>query len=855
VTDHLRPNAPKGSPEYRAVYFPTYDECMRRGGSAAMPGGLASAPWYLPGPPKPPSNPYNPPPPASSSGAASSGLPKPPAPPANPYNPTPPASSSSGVAQPPARSPQETVRAVSIDQIRAQCANAQSRAKSFACAIDICVRNAAQSVVPAQLGQFCSEVAGTTVGTQAVDYVQAELGVDGEMARQLASLLTARYAEGVERTGQALKGLGIASEPWARPAELMAFQNVRAAAYTVWQSLSLFVWDVRNWPCQVNPASCDGSPAISKGTGAQYFTLGQWCRVRINDVMQGAGSVKLSPAESTALVEAANRQCVERAPDDGQVRSLFASLAQGCLSASPDNVRNWSGGAASCLARLPQQLPPDRVYPYSAAIGHAVVALDYALRNCSASAGARWKGTAAEAVPGQTPPAAEFARRVQACMQELTLSLKLSGSTAPVPQPRPASPTPPVTPCPGAQCGTVPKAKAAECRRDENDGQTYCLNDSGQMCIQQSNGSCTHVADVVYVGDKPTLVPVPGQHITRGMAAFFIFRCPTCAFPNVDDPRRFPAPAAIVGVNGEFDVQDKFNFDSCKSKEGSDWAKVRQCFFEKCRQSRAGQSYTPTQIDASCARAFDHQKKRWNEYYKREIGQRFQNVPERVNEFWDAHGDTVVLAAVVVGGLALALFFPPAGGILAMGAAGTAGAVLIGVGVGSSGGAITGKAYGELGIQACRPTVERLVSEDPAVRALDPARHAAVKDFFIELCALNLPDVAQIRAMQRGTYEGCEQQSRYAQPVNGAPAIVAISRQLNNCLRSQSVQAAEKALLPRQAGLRFADQWSELLRGCAASSGMQWHGDLENGAAWPVGYSTGGDALLPISACMQSSIR
>ena len=69
------------------------------------------------------------------------------------------------------------------------------------------------------------------------------------------------------------------------------------------------------------------------------------------------------------------------------------------------------------------------------------------------------------------------------------------------------------------------------------------------------------------------------------------------------------------------------------------------------------------------------------------------------------------------------------------------------------------------------------------------------------------------------------------------------------------MQAAEKALLPRQAGLRFADQWSGLLRSCAASSGMQWHGDLENGAAWPVGYSTGGDALLPISACMQSSIR
>ena len=68
VTDHLRPGAPKGSPEYRAVYFPTLEECRRRGGSAAMPGGLAAAPWYLPRPAAPRANPYSPGAPSTDSG-------------------------------------------------------------------------------------------------------------------------------------------------------------------------------------------------------------------------------------------------------------------------------------------------------------------------------------------------------------------------------------------------------------------------------------------------------------------------------------------------------------------------------------------------------------------------------------------------------------------------------------------------------------------------------------------------------------------------------------------------------------------------------------------------------------------
>jgi hypothetical protein len=91
VADHLRPGAAKGSPEYRAVYFPTFDECLRRGGATAMPGGLAAAPWYLPKPPAPAGNPYTPTPPASPNPPP---VANPPAPPATP-NPPP-------VANPPA---------------------------------------------------------------------------------------------------------------------------------------------------------------------------------------------------------------------------------------------------------------------------------------------------------------------------------------------------------------------------------------------------------------------------------------------------------------------------------------------------------------------------------------------------------------------------------------------------------------------------------------------------------------------------------------------------------------------------------------------------------------------------------
>jgi hypothetical protein len=193
-------------------------------------------------------------------------------------------------------------------------------------------------------------------------------------------------------------------------------------------------------------------------------------------------------------------------------------------------------------------------------------------------------------------------------------------------------------------------------------------------------------------------------------------------------------------------------------------------------------------------------------------------------------------------------------GVLVAGAAAAGVAVLIGVGTGSAGGGIVGKSYGAIGDQACRPHMQQLIARAGPPADLTPAGIKNVEDLLTELCALNLPDVEQIRATQRGTYQGCEQRSRYAQPVNGAPQIVAVSRRLNDCLRSQSVQAAEKALLAPQAGQRFADQWSELLRSCSASSGLQWHGDLVNGAAWPVG-APAGDPLAALSSCVVAGIK
>ena len=57
-----------------------------------------------------------------------------------------------------------------------------------------------------------------------------------------------------------------------------------------------------------------------------------------------------------------------------------------------------------------------------------------------------------------------------------------------------------------------------------------------------------------------------------------------------------------------------------------------------------------------------------------------------------------------------------------------------------------------------------------------------------------------------------------------------------------------------KAGQRFADQWSDLLRGCAAGSGLQWRGDLQNGAAWPVG-APAGDPLAALSGCVVAGIK
>jgi hypothetical protein len=295
-------------------------------------------------------------------------------------------------------------------------------------------------------------------------------------------------------------------------------------------------------------------------------------------------------------------------------------------------------------------------------------------------------------------------------------------------------------------------------------------------------------------------------------------------------------------------------FRNCRNFSISD-EKERQCFITTCKFYF--QDPTGVTTEAKCSRLYEQER----ENARRRLLDSLTDVglkliPVREAAFWETLPGRwlVFIAGTGAVGLGVAALVVAGPGIIVAGAAATGTAVLIGVVAGSAGGEIVGKSYGALGDQACRPHVAQVISGASPPAELGPSGLKSAEDFLTELCALNLPDIAQIRAMQRGSYQACEQQSRWAQPVNGAPAIVAISRQLNNCLRSQSVQAAEKALLPRQAGLRFADQWSGLLRGCAASSGMQWHGDLENGAAWPVG-APAGDPLAALSGCVIASIR
>jgi hypothetical protein len=107
---------------------------------------------------------------------------------------------------------------------------------------------------------------------------------------------------------------------------------------------------------------------------------------------------------------------------------LFGLMARRCIGSGGTggavDIRDWSGRAAACIAGLPQQFPVTGVYPVRVAAATAAGALDYVLRNCSALAGARWRGGVAEPL-AQTPPIGEFTRRVQACVQEQVATVQL----------------------------------------------------------------------------------------------------------------------------------------------------------------------------------------------------------------------------------------------------------------------------------------------------------------------------------------------------------------------------------------------------------------------------------------------
>jgi hypothetical protein len=381
------------------------------------------------------------------------------------------------------------------------------------------------------------------------------------------------------------------------------------------------------------------------------------------------------------------------------------------------------------------------------------------------------------------------------------------------------------------------------------------------MCVQQSNGSCAPVADIVYVNGKPTVIPVPGQHITRGMAAFFLFRCPTCAFPNVDDPRRSPSPAAIVGVNlpsTNPNSEDEKKARDCKSfveLHGAPAFEVRNCYISACMASLDGLSITDIVKENICIARWEKLAPRIGSEVWRERTRELPKIPARQTDFWDSPAGRFLVygAEGVAIGLGLAGLVACAASVVCGGAVLATG-VIVGISLDGSGGAIVGKSYEAIAQQACQPHVEALLARTVPPGRLDAADMSVLKGFVLESCALNVPNLDGIRAMQRRLYQDCEQRSRYAQPVNGAPQIVAASRRLNECLRGQAVQAAEKGLQPREAGTRFADQWSVLLRSCSASSGLQWRGDLQNGAAWPVG-APAGDPMTALSGCVVAGIR
>jgi hypothetical protein len=232
-----------------------------------------------------------------------------------------------------------------------------------------------------------------------------------------------------------------------------------------------------------------------------------------------------------------------------------------------------------------------------------------------------------------------------------------------------------------------------------------------------------------------------------------------------------------------------------------------------------------------------------------------RNIPERLREFWESPEGQLLaygLEGVGIGVGLVALVVCSAS--VACGGAVLATGVIVGVSLDDSGGAMVGKSYEAVATQACQPPVEALIARNVPPGRLPPESMAGLHSFVVESCALNLPPLPVVRAMQRNVYQACEQQSRYAQPVNGAPQIVAISRRLNDCLRTQALNAAASGLRPQAEGARYADQWSDLLRRCSVSSGLQWHGDLANGAAWPVG-APAGDPLVALSGCVVAGIR
>ena len=330
--------------------------------------------------------------------------------------------------------------------------------------------------------------------------------------------------------------------------------------------------------------------------------------------------------------------------------------------------------------------------------------------------------------------------------------------------------------------------------------------------------------------------------------------------PDTDSPRNPPGPPS-----GLYDPRSDITapeYQRCLAEyQAGNEDAVKACFIQRCVQSYGAVpligGVTDAERLAHCEQAYRrHRRNHGLREWEQEMRQ-LERQPERPRSFWDSPAGEVLIgvgiAALIATGVTAAVLFAP--GIVVMGAAAAGVAVLVGVGAGSSGGAITGKSYGAIGDQACRPHMQKLINRVAALNDLDASSRQAVEDFVVELCTLNLPEIDKIRAAQRGTYQECEAKARTAQPVNGAPPIVAVSRALNQCLRQNALQAAQKATLPRSEGVRFADQWSAMLRDCSASWGLQWRGTADDGATWPVAGVPGGDLMAALSGCVLGSIR